>query len=390
MLTFRDPRGRVLFHLDKDDDVPRGEDGKPIAQRAGKDAELVKLSRYAGKRMASVLLDLGEGDVLVPSTRADFGMPDFRQDYIADLVSPVTFVKRDRGYYFTENIIDGIKIVQAQANPVGPQAELNPGFTATAFTTVGYALAAKLGANGQGGVVDNADFDLKKRTVRFLVDALRRGREARVATLTTTATTFAAGNQIAAVAKWNLSSGNPAPLTDLFKALQASYLPSDTLVLPEIAAQYFHYTNGGTGAQIRDFVQGGGQLPRILYAKAKQFYNDSPAYIWMPTGLGNVPLVRTTVHDDGWIKDWKKKPTPGPILYEPDWEPNDAITDIGTTHTLRWLGEHPNGKDSMRQYGVLVREYVDEQRSTWIAVAMSDIEIVPSNLVGAIITGALA
>jgi hypothetical protein len=395
----RDTRGRVLFRLEKDDAVPRDESGKIVGQRAGKDTQLKELALFAGMRMADLQLDLSPGDVVSPTTtRADFGIPGGWHEFVADEVSPVTYISHDRGSYFTENVTDGIKIVQAEMSLVGQQAEVHPGFTSTQFTTQGYALAARI----PKATMANADFDLRKRTVRFLVDALRRAREARVATLLTTAGSYAAANQIAAVAGWKTGT-NPAPLTDLFKALQASYLPADTLILPEIADQYFRYSPYAaaysTGAQIRDFVQGGGSLPSIRIARAKQLSGGSPAYIWMPLGTGNVALVRTTVHDDAW-KEWrkahtKKKDDLGPEFdLQPVWEPNDAITDIGTSHTLRWLGE--GAADGTRAGGVLVREFDDDTAigggigTHWIVVAMNDLEIVPSNLVGALITGAVA
>jgi hypothetical protein len=58
--------------------------------------------------------------------------------------------------------------------------------------------------------------------------------------------------------------------------------------------------------------------------------------------------------------------------------------------TLRWLGE--GAKDGIRRHGLLVREFEDpgDRLSHWIVVAHDDVEIMPSNQVGAIITGALA
>lgn len=383
MLRVRDSAGRVLCYLDADDARPRDDSGKVIAQRAGDDRELAELSRVAYRRMydAPVQLDLAPGDVMQPATRADFGIPRAR-DYLADQVSPIVFVSRDRGEWYTENVADGIKLVVAIASLTGQQPEINPGFTATAFSTQGYAVAAKLSKR----LCANADFDLRKRAVRYLVDVIKRARESRVATQLTTPGNWAPGNRIAAAAKWNLASGNPSPLQDLFKALAASYLPADTLVLPEIAAQYFHYS-GGTGLQVRDFVQGGGQLPRILYARALQLVNGAPGYVWMPTGLGPVPLVRTTVYDAWWEHHAKDR---APLEHErvPEWAPVDQETDVGSSATFRWR----DGDAGIRVNGILVRQYDDghDVDTEWITVAVNDAEVQPSNQVGALITGALA
>jgi hypothetical protein len=403
-LTVRDTRGRVLFHMEADDAELRDDSGKRVAVRAGKDEELHDLSLFAARRMDGALtLDLAPGDVVSGlAMRADFGIPGGWAEFIADEVSPVTYIAHDRGSFFCENVADGIQIVQAQANLVSAPTEVNPGFAATQFVAQGYALAARVPMP----VWTNADFDMRKRTTRFLVDALRRGREARVAKQLTTAATFLAANQIAVTSgKWD-GAASGAPVTDLFAALHASYLPADTLIMPEIAAPYFAYSGtggvGGSGPQVRDFVQGGGQLPRILYAKAKQFSGGGPAYVWMPTGVGNIPLVRTTVHERYPLptpRSGRKPPAKDWALDGRDFEPNDSITDIGTSHTLRWLGD--SAKDGARVGGVLVREFEEPGlrgggRVRWIVVAMNDIEITPSNTsgagatVGAIITGAIA
>jgi hypothetical protein len=361
MLRVRDGQGRVLFHLDGDNAVPRDSAGKVLGARAGKDSELTSLTKLAARWVSSAaptLLDLAPSDVVQPSTQADYGIPDSSADCIADQVSPVKYVKNDRGYYFLESVGDAVRLVLGQVNLGGQQAEINPGFMATEFTTTGYALAARLPREVYG----NADFDMKKRTLRFLSDSYRLARENRVATQLTTATSFAAANRIAAGAKWN-GGTNPSPLTDLFAALKASYLPADTLVLPEIAAPFFFY-GPGTGLQVRDYVQAGGQLPRILFARSKTLFGGAPAYTWMPLGTGAVPLVRTTQNLDA---------------------------AIGTAATFRWLGEE--GARGTRVDGVLVREFVDKSDSlapTWLVLAVNDAEVVLSNQVGSIITGALA
>jgi hypothetical protein len=383
MLAIRDTHGRIVCYLDGDTGVPQDVNGKPVGHRVAEDKQ-TELTRLAVRWLSSsaVQMDLAPGDVMEPSTRADFGMPDAERDYIADQVSAVRFVKKDRGFYYTENVGDSIKLQITTSNPTGVQPEIQPAFTPTSFTTVGYSVAARLPRD----VVTNADFPLKKRTLRFLVDVLRRAREVRVASQLTTSTNYASANRIAVTSgNWNGAVG--APLIDIFAALKASYLPADTLILPENADPYF-YANAN--AQLTMYVQSGGPMPRALHARAKRIYNGSPAYIWMPTGIGNVALVRTIVHDDSWKHYSRKNENP-----PPDWEPNDDETDIATSMTLRWLGDE-GVRDGSRIDGVLVREWEDDTvagghgGTHWISVAVNDIEIMPSNLVGAVITGALA
>lgn len=385
MLRVRDARGRVLFHLEGDDALPRDEAGKILAQRAGSDAQTTDLTRLAARWMRTrVLLDLGTADVAKPETQADYGIPEL--DCIADNISPVRFVKRDRGVFFLEKIDNALHLAITDVSAAGGNTpEFSPGFAPTTFTTVAHGLATKLPRE----VLGNADFDLKKRVVRRLVQALRLARENRLATQLTTSGNWAAGNRITATAKWN---GGAAcnPLADVFAALKASYLPGDTLVLPELAAQYYFQNQNSTA--LRDYVQAGGQLPYALMARSKISYGGSPAYTWMPSGTGNIALVRTTMHRE-W--DCTKKG-----CSNPHWVPNDPDTDIGSSETFRWLGEGGvreedlgPGDKTARVDGMLVREFTDRTSSkaeTWIVVAHDDIEVQPSNQVGALITGALA
>ncbi len=358
----RDLRGRPVFYLDGE--VGRDDNGKPVASRTGDDKQAIKLAEHAAAWMRQpsglpgrkFLLDLGLPDVATPATQADFGIPS--GDYVADIVSPVVNVKRDRGVWYPESPKDATQLVLGSASGDGGPAEINPLYSSTQFVTTGYALAAKLPRR----TVANADFDLKKRATRRLVQALRLGRELRVATLLTTSANWAAGNTVAAAAKWN-GGANANTLQDMFAALKLSFLPANAIVLPEIAAQYFYQAGSGAGAvSIRDYVQGGGEMPRVVFARSKYQTAGVPVYTWAPALPANVALVRIA---------------------------DDPETDIGSSATFRWLGD--GGADGERREGILVREFDDENTdSHCIVVAHNDAEVIPSNLVGSLITGALA
>lgn len=368
-LTVRDSKtGEVVFHVDTTEDVARDLSGRPVASRvdfrsADMDRKVAMAARWMARGERQVLLDLGPADVQQPATRAEFGIPQL--DCIADIVSPVTMVKHDRGYWFQESALDAIKPVNADIGADGTPATLTPGYSPVAFTTSGYALATQLPYD----VINNADFDVRKRATRRLCEALRLSRELRAASLLTTAGSFASGNQITPVAKWSAATGNPAPLTDLFAALKASVIPADTLILSENVAPYFHYspyqgTAYSTGAQIRDYVQGGGRLPRILMPTAKYSVSApanaaTPQYVWATGTTGwNVPLVRVG---------------------------SDPETDTLTCRTFRWLGDE-SVRDGAIKDGVLVREFDEPTtRSRWIVVAHNDAEVIESNVVGSVI-----
>lgn len=358
----RSTDGTPLFVLDGD--MGRDASGKPILLRSGDDKQNTKLAAVAARIMTArartpledertVLMDLANADISNPSTQAEFAIPP--GDYVADIASQVKYVTHDRGYWYVENVTDAVKVVTPNTDANAAPPEINPSYGKTLFATVGYAVAARLPRD----VVANADWDIKRDAVRFLVNALRLMREVRVATLLTTSTNWDPGNRVtvAGGAKWNFGA-TAAPLNDLFSALSKSYLPSNLIILSENVAQYY-YGNPATGAGItvmRDYVQSGGEMPRALFARAR-YFSGSLSYVWAPTTPANVAVIRS-----------------------PDSIPSSV--------TFRWIGQQGNDGD-MRD-GMLVRTFTDPRDNTdWIVVAHNDLEIQVSNQVGAVIVGAM-
>lgn len=354
MFKVLDLDGKTVGYLEGD--RLRDANGAPIGDRRGTDREAISLSAIASQRMAGrkVLLDLGPGDVVTPTTQFTAGIP--AGDYIADRISPVRMVKHDRGTFFAENAGDAIKMVNPSANAAGGEASLiEPGFTSTSFTTTPYALAAKMPRT----LIGNADFDLKKLTLRRIVQALRLAREQRVANLLTTTTNWPTSNRVAVAAgnKWNGGTGSN-PLADMMSARSVSYLAADVLIMSESVEQFF-YVQPQASTGIRDYVQAKGQMPEVLTARGKIFTGGGVNYVWGPTVPTNVALVRVA----------------------------EDIDELGTTLTCRWLGDSPDGQ---RVDGMLVREFFKpEDDSHYLVVAHNDAEVFVSNQVGALIVGAL-
>lgn len=354
-LVVRDLQGHVVGYLDGE--TLRDENGKPFAVRSGKDADALTLADRAARWMdpRSVLManssaDLSPFDVSTPATQAEYGIPSL--DCIADRVSAPEYVKHLAGVAYAENVSDAVQEVRVNADIQGRPLVVNPGYTPVNFTTKGYAVASMIPRL----VANNADFDLKERATRRIVEALRLAREVRLAKLLTTAATFATGNQVGAGVKWN--GLNPSPLADTFGALATSYLPANAIVLSEDVVQYY-FAAITTGRTVRDFVQAGGQLPTPIVARAKVLSGGSLTYVWGGASV-NVPLVRIA-------------------------EPNL----IPTTRTFRWLGD--DGIKGERRAGMLVRTFFDpKDDAEWIVVAHNDAETIVSNQVGAVITGAIA
>lgn len=345
--------GRPIGYIDGD--RLRDDNGKPVGVRTGSDADARKLSAKAGAWMTDrpVLMDLAVGDVTSGGTVGAYSIPD--TDFVANKVCPVRMVKHDRGTFYPEKASDAISPVLPVAGANGARAaELGPGFAPVNFITTGYALATRI----PRPLGSNADFDLRAIATHRLVEALKLAREIRVAALLTTSANWAVANRITATAKWN-GGATANPLLDMMNALQQSYLPANIMILPENVAQNF-YVQPQASTGIRDYVQGGGEMPERLYARAKKFVGGVPTYIWAPAAAVNVAIVRTS---------------PDPL-------------SLTTAVTFRWVGE---GEDGAIQDGVLIREFYDPSTdSDWIVCAHNDLETFLSNQVGAVITGAQA
>lgn len=352
----RDLLGRPVGFLDGE--RVRDDGGKPLAGRVGSDGQERTLSGLGADWMVGrkVLLDiargeLGIGDVATAAFQADYGIPT--SDVVADEVSAVRYVPHDRGVWYPENAADAIQLAETAAPAAGSGfGTIYPGFTSTTFTTTGYAIGAKIPRQLNA----NADMNLKKRATRRVIEALRLAREVRVATLLTTSTNWASANRVTATAKWN-GGATANPLLDMMNALAASYLPANILIMPESSAQYF-YVQPQTSTGIRDYIQARGEMPKILYARAKKSLSGAPAYVWAPSNPVAVALVRVT----------------------------DDPLDYPSSQTFRWLGD---ARDGARVEGILVREFQDEGLNTWIVGSHNDAEVIVSNQVGAIITGAV-
>ena len=294
-IAVKDLDGKVCFHIDGEfaRDDAGSVIGQPGRQSIGAEQKLSFLaSRWMSGRSAPsfstkdekpVLLDLAPTDLSTPSAQASFGLED--GECIADKVSPIRPTKHLQGIWYAENVGDATQLVTAEANLDGAPNLLSPSFTPTTFTTIGYALAVKLPVE----LIANADFDLKRRATRFLVEKLRLAREKRVAALLTTTANWAAGNRVAIPAKWN--GGTTAnPMADMFSALAVSALPANVIVLPEQIAQYF-YQNANSTA-LRDYVQSGGDMPKVIFARASYSVAGAYQYVWAPAAPANVPLLR--------------------------------------------------------------------------------------------------
>jgi hypothetical protein len=370
-IAVKDLEGEVRFYIDGE--VAKDANGKTVAEPSSlrdlKDDEklatlgnLLLRDRAGTPEGKQVLLDLAPGDVATAKTVAEFGA--YVDGCIADEVCAPMFVPHDRGVWYVESPLDIIRIAAPYADGTGSPPVVSPSFKQSTFITNQYALAVKLPRR----TVTNADWDLKARALRFLIEALRVRRELRVATLLMATATWNAANQItvAAGAQWNGGPGAD-PLNDVFLARAAVTMPATHLIISENVAPYFFAP--GANSRVRDFVQAGGKLPNVLQAGALYANAGVNAYVWGTFKAGvtpvNVPLIRVS---------------PDPTM-------------IQTARTFRWLGDGAS-PDGVRKEGVLVRSFFDPRdECDWIVCSYNDFDtlLTPNSAqqAGSLIVGAL-
>ncbi len=247
--------------------------------------------------------------------------------------------------------------VGAATEPGASVGELNPGFSNTPFKCVHYALGAMIPT----GTLMNADMSLAEIACRRVVMSLRLLRELRVAAQLLSSTSWAAANTSAVTNKWN-GSATANPLSDIYSLRQNSLLPVTTIVMGEAVEPFLFAATTNATNRIQQFVQAGGQLPRVVVARAKSIVNGVPQYIWAPTLPANAVLLREPSSD----------------------------SDIPSARTLRWVGD---ARDGDVVGGMLVRTFTEpsggSSAKSWVVVAHADAEIVVSNQVGALLTGVI-
>ena len=368
-IAVKDLEGKVVFYIDGE--VAKDANGKTVAEphslrdlkadeKLGVVGSLLMRDRLSTQEGRQVLMDLAPGDVATAKTVAEFGA--LADGCVADTISPVRLIDHDRGVWYVEDPSDVVKIESGYAHGDGSPPVVNPAFNATSFITNGYALAAKLPRR----TTSNADFDLKARSLRFLVEALRIRREVRVAQALTAPTAWRVSNTrtvAAGVGNWN-GGASADPLADLFAALGLSAMPATHLVMPENIAPFFFVP--GASSRVRDYVQAGGELPKVLFARAPYKAAGVVTYAWAPyvAGTTSASLLLARV-------------SPDPKM-------------IQTASTFRWVGK---SQDGVLSEGVLVRTFFDPRdECDWVVCAHNDYDalLTPTSVpqVGALILNA--
>lgn len=385
------------FQMTLESHGPSGQDSFPedgAAQLAlyvsGRDAE--RRAKTLGRKVTmksvdqgrKILMDLSVTDVHTPAL-----MPNFTGGYrlgegVADLVSPIIPVVKQSDYYAIWNSANAFQRVAAIQGAPGAMPNLiNPGLATTEYKAPEYALGGYLPTE----VEANADAPLRpfEALSDMVLDKLVLEREFRVV------------NQVAASASWNsnnvlaLASGaqwNGGPVADPIANMQYieehSFAPVSKWVFgtpawhafvrnPSVRAYYFAKSGDDTVMPSPQKMAQVFDLAPIIVSDMKYSPTSTSAatYVW-PSAVGATSAVVA--------------------IHEPKTMPPIDGRDIMSACTFRWSGgAAPDGRIIMG--GFLLRSWFKPggggRGGRIIVLVHNDDEVMPSNIVGGVLTGVL-
>lgn len=329
------------------------------------------------------LMDLSPDQVHIPSAVPDRAYGYKLADGAADIVAPIWNVTKASDFYNVWSSDDAFQMADFSEAAAGAGVqEINPRVSATQFNTI---------ARAWGGFIDtetqaNADSPLQpgQKVVRRCMRVATLAREYRVQKKIRTSANWGSAmvNALDSAHAWGLLSGgagaNSDPLADMQNAELNSYMPITRWIVstqgvyaflrnPQVRAYVFAKMNLGAMPSLNEVSNTFGIAPitevRMKY-KTSNTAGAALTYMWGGDVVG---------------------------IHEPEQNPPQDQEDIATMYTARWNGGIT--PDGTFNGGYLIRSFFDERRGprggNMTILVHQDAEIMTSNLVGALITGAV-
>lgn len=345
-------------------------------ETARQERRSVTMRQMRGDGEHLVTMDLSPTDVHQDSPLANYAAGYRLAEGIADVVCPVIPTAHRSDKYYTWSSNNAFQRVLPNTSSFGADTpEVSPGLSNDSFSTVQYALGSFVPTE----VESNADAPLRpyQAAVDRVMNALRVEREARVATLMTNSSNYAASNVVTlnSGTKWNGGTTSD-PVANIYAVEEASYAKITGIGMSRKAYHAFiqnsqvlkYIAYKPSAAPIPDPGQISAllQLPPIYVADMKYAAGSTPTYVW-----GNDVI----------------------LFHHPAQNPPTDGMDVSTAYTFRWSGAGaPDAQSTVN--GWLVRSYFDPKRGgrggRVIVVVHNDAEKSTSTLVGGVIKNALA
>jgi hypothetical protein len=330
-----------------------------------------------------IKMDLAPTDVHVDSLLPNFNGGYHLADGAADVAVPVIVTDKNSNKYNVWDQRNAFKRVLAHSAAAGAEVpEVNPVPSFSQYSCLEYALGAFITLEVQA----NADVPLQplQAGVKRVLTVLRLEREIRAATLLRTTGNWNTNmvQSLNSSTKWNASTGDP--VANIHQMIEQSAMSVDRLVWSELVLHevvrnsnfkdYSKYKDSINPIPVEQIISERYGLPPITTVKMK--YN-------LPSGSGT---YRNTIYPYVWAGDVIG-------IHEPPQMPPMSQDDVCTACTFRWNGANQSVRDGEYSAGFLVRTFWDQKRGgrggMKIVVVHNDTEVMPSNLVGGLIVGAV-
>lgn len=340
-----------------------------------------------------VSMDLGQADVHIDKTLANYAAGYRLPQGAADVASPPAVVPNASDRYQTWNQDDAFQLVQdVQASAGGAVKEVSPRLSNSPFATVGYALQAFIPTEVQA----NADTPLNPQLqyMRRLMNALLLAREYRVQSLLRTQANHTFTTVLGASAKWN-GGASSNPIQDLFTLIENALMPITDIVMSE---QVWH--DFVQNAAVQKFVASKINVPGIPFVPSdgdpmKNMSSQFTSILGLPKITIAAVKYKTgaTAYTYIWGGDVVLLHMP------PAGLPRDG-SDIAPSYTFRWNGGTTSdagtgtlvGQPGQAVGGFIVRSFFNPYRGprggTQIVVLHNDAEVMTSSFVSGLIVGA--
>jgi hypothetical protein len=376
----------------REDDFPEDGESQLALYAAGRDAEIrgkilgkkvtMKERVVDGQRM--VLMDLSVTDVHQPSTMSNFAGGFRLAEGVADLVSPVIPVVKQSDYYAIWNSANAFQRVAAVQGAPGAMPNLiNPGLAFTEYKAPEYAIGGILPTE----IEANADAPLRpfEALSDMILDKLRLEREFRVQTLLTTSGNWNSNNVLALGSGQQWDAGATSdPISNMQYIEEHSFAPISRWVFgtpayhafvrnPAVRAYYFAKSGDDTVLPEPRKISQIFDLAPIVVDDMKYSPTSTSAatYVW-PSAAGSSSAVVA--------------------LHEPKTMPPTDGRDVMTSCTFRWSGGMaPDGR--LIVGGFLLRSWFKPggggRGARIVVLVHNDDEVMPSNIIGGVITGVI-
>jgi hypothetical protein len=341
-------------------------------------ADKLMLSTQRGSDISNPvhLLDLGTGDVHIPSASPNIALGYSNEAPFADIVSPPVLMPKPSDYFFTFDKNDAFQRAYPSGGSGGAEVgEIAPRLSNTLYTTVERALGGFVSTQLEAA----ADVPLRilTATTRRVLMAMHIEREIRVQSLLRATSSWNASNFLAlsGATIWNGGSSSD-PILNLHNRIEKSLgkitgilmaLPTWNAFIRNPAVRAFYGFKDGVDA-IPDPAQANKalKLPPIFVSEMR-YINSSgnPDFIWG----GDVVLFRN-----------------------PPEMPPSTQDDIASSYTFRWNMQGKPQDATMAAGGFIIRQFYDQRRGsmggTKVVVVHQDAETQTSSFVGGLLTGA--